>query len=133
MRRALRVRGKLRRSGKARRALAARGTPLADALKDVLAAGGIDADIGRDVRGTVNGVFDEEPASLFLKLTEAYGLLSFRCRAMHVTTTSDVRSRVIPFAPMTPGAVASLLRSLDLDHRICRSAMRNTSIKVSRA
>jgi type III secretion protein C len=84
------------------------------------------------VRGTVNGVFDEEPASLFLKLTEAYGLLSyFDGRAMHVTTTSDVRSRVIPFAPMTPGAVASLLRSLDLDAPAFPIRYANTSIKVS--
>lgn len=111
---------------------AARSSSLPDVLKDVLAAGGIAADVGRDVRGTVNGVFDETPGSLFMKLTEAYGLVwYFDGRAMHVTTAADVRSRVIPFAPMTRGAVTSLLRSLELDGPNASIRYSDTSIRVS--
>ncbi|SAL26808.1 type III secretion system protein [Caballeronia terrestris] len=111
---------------------AARSSPLPDVLKDVLAAGGIAADVGRDVRGTVNGVFDETPGSLFMKLTEVYGLVwYFDGRAMHVTTAADVRSRVIPFAPMTRGTVTSLLRSLELDGPNASIRYSDTSIRVS--
>jgi type III secretion protein C len=95
---------------------AVNGAPLPDVLRDVLAVEGLSADIGRDVKGAVNGRFDDTPGNVFTQLVEAYGLVwYFDGKAMHVATASDVRSRVIPFAPMTREAVASLLRNLDLD------------------
>lgn len=95
---------------------AANGTPLPDVLRDVLAVEGLVANIGRDVKGVVNGRFDDTPGNVFTQLVEAYGLVwYFDGRAMHVATAAGVRSQVIPFAPMTREAVASLLRNLDLD------------------
>jgi type III secretion protein C len=95
---------------------AVNGAPLPDVLRDMLAVEGLSADIGRDVKGAVNGRFDDTPGNVFIQLVEAYGLVwYFDGKAMHVATASDVRSRVIPFAPMTREAVASLLRNLDLD------------------
>lgn len=94
----------------------ANGTPLPDMLRDVLAVEGLTADIGRDVKGAVNGRFDDTPGNVFMQLVEAYGLVwYFDGKSMHVTTAAGVRSQVIPFAPMTREAVASLLRNLDLD------------------
>lgn len=82
---------------------AVNGAPLPDVLRDVLAVEGLSADIGRDVKGAVNGRFDDTPGNVFTQLVEAYGLVwYFDGKAMHVATASDVRSRVIPFAPMTP-------------------------------
>ncbi|KAH0439536.1 EscC/YscC/HrcC family type III secretion system outer membrane ring protein [Paraburkholderia fungorum] len=95
---------------------AVNGAPLPDVLRDVLAVEGLTADIGRDVKGVVNGRFDDTPGNVFAQLVEAYGLVwYFDGRAMHVTSAAGVRSRVIPFAPLTRDAVASLLRNLDLD------------------
>lgn len=95
---------------------AANGAPLPDVLRDVLAVEGLSADIARDVKGVVNGRFDDTPGNVFMQLVEAYGLVwYFDGKAMHVATAAGVRSQVIPFAPMTREAVASLLRNLDLD------------------
>jgi len=95
---------------------AANGAPLPDVLRDVLAVEGLSADIARDVKGVVNDRFDDTPGNVFMQLVEAYGLVwYFDGKAMHVATAAGVRSQVIPFAPMTREAVASLLRNLDLD------------------
>lgn len=95
---------------------AANGAPLPDMLRDVLAVEGLTADIGRDVKGVVNGRFDDTPGNVFMQLVEAYGLVwYFDGKSMHVATAAGVRSQVIPFAPMTREAVAALLRNLDLD------------------
>ncbi|SEC78569.1 type III secretion protein C [Burkholderia sp. WP9] len=95
---------------------AANGTPLPDMLRDVLAVEGLSANIARDVKGAVNGRFDDTPGNVFMQLVEAYGLVwYFDGKSMHVATAAGVRSRVIPFAPMTREAVAALLRNLDLD------------------
>jgi type III secretion protein C len=94
----------------------ARNSQLSDVLKDVASAGGLSVDIARSVKGTVNGTFDEPPANVFAKLTEAYGLAwYFDGRTLHVSAGSDIKTRTIPFAPMKREAVSGLLRSLDLD------------------
>ncbi|CAB3756859.1 type III secretion system outer membrane ring subunit SctC [Paraburkholderia solisilvae] len=94
----------------------ARNSQLADVLKDVASAGGLSVDIAKNVKGMVNGAFDEPPAAVFAKLTEAYGLAwYFDGRTLHVSGGSDIRTRTIPFAPMKREAVAGLLLSLDLD------------------
>ncbi|WP_231584953.1 hypothetical protein [Burkholderia sp. 9120] len=111
---------------------AVNGAPLPDVLRDVLAVEGLSADIGRDVKGAVNGRFDDTPGNVFTQLTEAYGLVwYFDGKAMHVTTAADVRSRVIPFAPMTREAVASLLRNLDLDDARLPIKYSATTVKVA--
>ncbi|MFM0335923.1 type III secretion system outer membrane ring subunit SctC [Paraburkholderia fungorum] len=111
---------------------AVNGAPLPDVLRDVLAVEGLSADIGRDVKGAVNGRFDDTPGNVFTQLVEAYGLVwYFDGKAMHVTTASDVRSRVIPFAPMTREAVASLLRNLDLDDARLPIRYSATTVKVA--
>ncbi|WCM20963.1 type III secretion system outer membrane ring subunit SctC [Paraburkholderia bryophila] len=111
---------------------AVNGAPLPDVLRDVLAVEGLNADIGRDVKGAVNGRFDDTPGNVFTQLTEAYGLVwYFDGKAMHVTTAADVRSRVIPFAPMTREAVASLLRNLDLDDARLPIRYSATTVKVA--
>jgi type III secretion protein C len=110
----------------------ARNSQLADVLRDVATAGGLPVDIARDVRGTVNGAFDEPPARVFAKLTEAYGLAwYFDGRTIHVSSGSDVRSRAIAFAPMTRDAVAGLLRSLDLDDAHLPVRYSDTTAKVT--
>ncbi|MFC0697288.1 type III secretion system outer membrane ring subunit SctC [Paraburkholderia humisilvae] len=94
----------------------ARNSQLSDVLKDVASAGGLSVDIAKNVKGVVNGTFDEPPANVFAKLTEAYGLAwYFDGRTLHVSAGSDVKTRTIPFAPMKQDAVSGLLRSLDLD------------------
>jgi type III secretion protein C len=94
----------------------ARNSQLSEVLKDVASAGGLPVDIAKNVKGMVNGTFDEAPANVFAKLTEAYGLAwYFDGRTLHVSAGSDVKTRTIPFAPMKRDAVAGLLRSLDLD------------------
>ncbi|WGS51077.1 type III secretion system outer membrane ring subunit SctC [Paraburkholderia sp. D15] len=111
---------------------AVNGAALPDVLRDVLAVEGLSANIGRDVKGVVNGRFDDTPGNVFTQLTEAYGLVwYFDGRAMHVATAADVRSRVIPFAPMTREAVASLLRNLDLDDARLPIRYSATTIKVA--
>ncbi|MFM0166929.1 type III secretion system outer membrane ring subunit SctC [Paraburkholderia sediminicola] len=111
---------------------AVNGAPLPDVLRDVLAVEGLSADIGRDVKGAVNGRFDDTPGNVFTQLVEAYGLVwYFDGKAMHVATASDVRSRVIPFAPMTREAVASLLRNLDLDDARLPIKYSATTVKVA--
>jgi type III secretion protein C len=111
---------------------AVNGAPLPDVLRDVLAVEGLSADIGRDVKGPVNGRFDDTPGNVFIQLVEAYGLVwYFDGKAMHVATASDVRSRVIPFAPMTREAVASLLRNLDLDDPRLPIKYSATTVKVA--
>ncbi|CAE6819963.1 type III secretion system outer membrane ring subunit SctC [Paraburkholderia haematera] len=111
---------------------AVNGAPLPDVLRDVLAVEGLSADIGRDVKGAVNGRFDDTPGNVFTQLVEAYGLVwYFDGKAMHVATASDVRSRVIPFAPMTREAVASLLRNLDLDDPRLPIRYSATTVKVA--
>jgi type III secretion protein C len=108
------------------------GAPLPDVLRDVLAVEGLSADIGREVKGPVNGRFDDTPGNVFIQLVEAYGLVwYFDGKAMHVSTASDVRSRVIPFAPMTREAVASLLRNLDLDDPRLPIKYSATTVKVA--
>jgi type III secretion protein C len=94
----------------------ARNSQLTEVLKDVASAGGVPVDIARNVKGTVNGTFDEPPASVFAKLAEAYGLgWYFDGRTLHVSASGDVKTRTIPFAPMKREAVANLLSSLALD------------------
>ena len=111
---------------------AVNGAPLPDVLRDVLAVEGMSADVGRDVKGSVNGRFDDTPGNVFTQLVEAYGLVwYFDGKAMHVSTASDVRSRVIPFAPMTREAVASLLRNLDLDDARLPIKYSATTVKVA--
>ncbi|PQV44281.1 type III secretion system outer membrane ring subunit SctC [Paraburkholderia sp. BL21I4N1] len=111
---------------------AVNGAPLPDVLRDVLAVEGLSADIGRDVKGVVNGRFDDTPGNVFTQLTEAYGLVwYFDGKAMHVASAADVRSRVIPFAPMTREAVASLLRNLDLDDARLPIKYSATTVKVA--
>jgi type III secretion protein C len=111
---------------------AVNGAPLPDVLRDVLAVEGLSADIGRDVKGAVNGRFDDTPGNVFTQLIEAYGLVwYFDGKAMHVATAADVRSRVIPFAPMTREAVASLLRNLDLDDARLPIKYSATTVKVA--
>ncbi|WP_260854532.1 type III secretion system outer membrane ring subunit SctC [Paraburkholderia sp. BCC1884] len=111
---------------------AVNGAPLPDVLRDVLAVEGLSADIGRDVKGVVNGRFDDTPGNVFTQLTEAYGLVwYFDGKAMHVSGAADVRSRVIPFAPMTREAVASLLRNLDLDDERLPIKYSATTVKVA--
>jgi type III secretion protein C len=111
---------------------AVNGAPLPDVLRDVLAVEGMTADIGRDVKGTVNGRFDDTPGNLFIQLVEAYGLVwYFDGKAMHVATASDVRSRIIPFAPMTREAVAALLRNLDLDDARLPIKYSATTIRIA--
>jgi len=111
---------------------AVNGAPLPDVLRDVLAVEGLSADIGREVKGAVNGRFDDTPGNVFIQLVEAYGLVwYFDGKAMHVSTASDVRSRVIPFAPMTREAVASLLRNLDLDDPRLPIKYSATTVKVA--
>jgi type III secretion protein C len=108
------------------------GAALPDVLRDVLAVEGLSADIGREVKGPVNGRFDDTPGNVFIQLVEAYGLVwYFDGKAMHVSTASDVRSRVIPFAPMTREAVASLLRNLDLDDPRLPIKYSATTVKVA--
>jgi len=108
------------------------GAPLPDVLRDVLAVEGLSADVGRDVKGAVNGRFDDTPGNVFTQLVEAYGLVwYFDGKAMHVSTAADVRSRVIPFAPMTREAVASLLRNLDLDDARLPIRYSATTVKVA--
>ncbi|HKU00314.1 MAG TPA: type III secretion system outer membrane ring subunit SctC [Paraburkholderia sp.] len=93
----------------------ARNSRLADVLNDVAAAGGLRLDVTRGVRGTVNGTFEQPPANVFRMLTEAWGLAwYFDGQTIHVSTAEDVRTRTIPFAPLTGDEVASLLRGLDL-------------------
>ncbi|CAN7764812.1 type III secretion system outer membrane ring subunit SctC [Caballeronia sp. LjRoot34] len=111
---------------------AVNGAPLPDVLRDVLAVEGMSTDIGREVKGPVNGRFDDTPGNVFIQLVEAYGLVwYFDGKAMHVATASDVRSRVIPFAPMTREAVASLLRNLDLDDPRLPIKYSATTVKVA--
>jgi type III secretion protein C len=93
----------------------ARNTPLSDVLREVVGAGGLQMEIGRGVKGAVNGAFDEPPARVFERLIEAYGLLwYFDGHVIHVLPASDIRSRTLSFAPMTRDQVASLLSSLGL-------------------
>jgi type III secretion protein C len=111
---------------------AVNGAALPDVLRDVLAVEGLSADVGRDVKGAVNGRFDDTPGNVFTQLVEAYGLVwYFDGKAMHVSSASDVRSRVIPFAPMTRDAVASLLRNLDLDDARLPIKYSATTVKVA--
>jgi len=94
----------------------ARNSQLTEVLKDVASAGGLPVDIAKNVKGTVNGTFDEPPASVFAKLAEAYGLAwYFDGRALHVSAAGDLKTRTVPFAPMKREAVANLLSSLALD------------------
>lgn len=110
----------------------ARNTPLADVLRDVGTAGGVPFDVAREVRGTVNGSFDEEPSSVFQSLVDAYGLAwYFDGRAIHVSAPADVRSRTIAFAPMTRESVATLLQSLALDDPHLPVRYSDTTAKVS--
>ncbi|ALL66354.1 Type II secretory pathway, component PulD [Paraburkholderia caribensis MBA4] len=93
----------------------ARDTPLADALKEVTSAGGLQVKIARGLKEPVNGRFDELPARVFERLVEAYGLAwYFDGHVIHVSPSSDLRSRTISFAPMKRATVASLLSSLGL-------------------
>ncbi len=96
------------------------------------ARAGLPVDIARDVKGTVNGTFDELPARVFAKLTEAYGLAwYFDGRTIHISAASDLKSRTIPFAPMTRDAVAGLLHSLDLDDTHLPLRYSDTTAKVT--
>ncbi|ACD19579.1 type III secretion outer membrane pore, YscC/HrcC family [Paraburkholderia phytofirmans PsJN] len=93
----------------------ARNTPLPDVLKAVVSAAGLQVEIARGVKGPVNGAFDDPPSRVFAKLVEAYGLAwYFDGNVIHVSPASDIRSRTIPFAPMTREEVAGLLSSLGL-------------------
>ncbi|WP_321890030.1 type III secretion system outer membrane ring subunit SctC [Paraburkholderia bannensis] len=94
----------------------ARGSHLADVLNDVAAAGGLKLDVTRAVRGTVNGTLDQPPGVVFRMLTEAWSLAwYFDGQTIHVSTADDVRTRTIPFTPLTRDEVAAQLRLLDLD------------------
>ncbi|MFM0556775.1 type III secretion system outer membrane ring subunit SctC [Paraburkholderia sediminicola] len=94
----------------------ARNTPLPDVLKEVVNAGGLQLEIGRGVKGPVNGEFDEPPARVFARLVEAYGLMwYFDGHIIHVSPAADNRSRTIPFSPMTREQVVDLLSNLGLD------------------
>ncbi|MDE1184502.1 type III secretion system outer membrane ring subunit SctC [Paraburkholderia sp.] len=111
---------------------AVHGAPLSDVLRDVLAVEGMSVDIGRGVKGAVNGRFDDTPGNVFTQLVEAYGLVwYFDGKVMHIGTASDVRSRVIPFAPMTREAVAVLLRNLDLDDARLPVRYSATTVRVA--
>jgi type III secretion protein C len=94
----------------------ARNTPLPEVLKEAVNAGGLQLEIGRGIKGPVNGEFNEPPARVFARLVEAYGLMwYFDGHIIHVSPASDSRSRTIPFSPMTRDQVADLLSSLGLD------------------
>ncbi|RQH09088.1 EscC/YscC/HrcC family type III secretion system outer membrane ring protein [Paraburkholderia dinghuensis] len=94
----------------------ARDTPLPDVLREVVSAGGLQVKISPGVKEPVNGEFNELPERVFARLIEAYGLSwYFDGHVIHVSRTSDIRNRTIPFAPMTRSDVVSLLSNLGLD------------------
>lgn len=94
----------------------ARDTPLPEVLKEVASAGGLRVKIAPGVKEPVNGAFNEPPERVFARLIEAYGLAwYFDGHMIHVSPASDIRSRTIPFSPMTRNDVASLLSNLGLD------------------
>lgn len=109
----------------------ARNSRLADVLTDVAAAGGLRLDATRAVRGDVNGVFDQTPAAVFRTLAEAWGLVwFFDGQTIHVSTPDDVRSRTLPFAPLTRDDVTTLLRNLELDDPHLPLRFAKDSVKV---
>lgn len=94
----------------------ARNSRLSDVLKDVASASALRIDIARGVNGSVNGEFNQPPAAVFRALTEAWGLIwYFDGQTLHVSTADDVRSRTVPFGPLSRDEVAARLRSLELD------------------
>lgn len=105
---------------------------LADVLADIASAGGLRLDVTRNVRGSVNGVFEQTPDAVFRTLTEAWGLVwYFDGQTIHVSTSDDVRSRTIAFAPLAKDAVAALLHSLDLDDAHLPLRYAKGSVKVT--
>jgi len=94
----------------------ARDTPLQEVLKEVLSAGGLQVKIASGVKDPVNGAFNDPPERVFARLVEAYGLAwYFDGHIIHVSPASDIRSRTIPFSPLTRADVAGLLSNLELD------------------
>jgi type III secretion protein C len=94
----------------------ARDTPLPDVLREVVSAGGLQVKVSSGMKEPVNGAFNEAPERVFARLIEAYGLAwYFDGHVIHVSRASDIRSRTIPFAPMTRDHVADLLSNLGLD------------------
>lgn len=110
----------------------ARDTPLPEVLREVGSAGGLQMKIAPGVKEPVNGAFNEPPERVFRRLIEAYGLAwYFDGQVIHVSPANDVRSRTIPFAPMTRADVSNLLSNLGLDDNHLPVRYSNTTAVVS--
>lgn len=96
-------------------AYTAKGKPLAQVLKDILATQPFPVVIQPDVRGNVYGEFNKSARSIFSELEAAYGLTwYYDGSTMYVGSSSDNRSEVIAIAPMTGAQAMRALGDLEL-------------------
>lgn len=96
-------------------AYTAKGKPLAQVLKDILATQPFPVVVQPDVRGNVYGEFNKPARSIFSELESAYGLTwYYDGSTMYVGSSSDNRSEVIAIAPMSGAQAMRALGDLEL-------------------
>ncbi|GGA23534.1 type III secretion system outer membrane ring subunit SctC [Dyella nitratireducens] len=96
-------------------AYTAKGKPLGQVLKDILATQPFPVVVQPDVRGNVYGEFNKSARSIFSELEAAYGLTwYYDGSTMYVGSSSDNRSEVIAIAPMSGAQAMRALGDLEL-------------------
>jgi len=89
--------------------------PIGDVLREVITAGGLQADIPARLRGTVSGTLNQRPREAFLRLVDAYNLQWWRDGdVIHVTAMADMQTRSFDVSPLGGKQALSLLRELKL-------------------
>lgn len=91
------------------------GKPLKQVLKDILTTQPFPLVIQGEVKGSVHGEFRKPAAEIFRDLEAAYGFVwYFDGAALYVSASDDLRSEIIPVAPMRAEQVAAMLERLGL-------------------
>lgn len=94
----------------------ANGKPLKQVLKDLFTTQPFPLVINGDVKGSVNGEFRKPVAEIFQDLEAAYGFVwYFDGSALYVSASDDLRSEIIPVAPLSGAQVQAMLERLGLN------------------
>jgi type III secretion protein C len=93
----------------------AKGKPLAQVLKEILATQPFPVVIKSDVRGEVNGQFEKSAYAVFSELEAAYGFTwYFDGSTMYIASSADNMSEVVGIAPLNGTQAMRALADLGL-------------------
>lgn len=92
-----------------------KGKPVDEMLRELAARNDIAINVGKGVRGTVNGAFDMRPQALLEMLASNFGFVwYFDGALLDVTSAEDIRSQIVSLESTSVSSARSVLERLQL-------------------